>query len=165
MSIDANASTPASPARRLSQYSYPHRWGALLTVLAYIGAAATEPMIPKLIGYAFGEGFTKSAFPLWMVPVVLISLYLCRGLFDFAGQYLFNWTLTRSVLDFRTALVEALLKLDAQVYPACSRAPPSPRSSTTRSRSFKSPVTSAWRCCGTASRSASSTKRSSPHCL
>ncbi|NCT84001.1 MAG: ATP-binding cassette domain-containing protein [Comamonadaceae bacterium] len=112
MSLDATA----SPLRRLGQFVYPHRWGAVLTVLAYIGAAATEPMIPKLIGYAFGEGFAKDAFPLWMVPVTLIGLYLMRGLFGFAGQYLFNWTLTRSVMDFRAALVNALLRLDAQVY-------------------------------------------------
>jgi subfamily B ATP-binding cassette protein MsbA len=105
-----------SAGQRLRQFVYPHRWGALLTVLAYIGAAATEPMIPKLIGYAFGEGFTKDAFPLWMVPVTLIGLYLIRGGFGFAGQYLFHWTLTRSVMDFRAALVNALLRLDAQVY-------------------------------------------------
>jgi len=37
-------------------------------------------MLPKLIGYAFGEGFAKDAFPLWMVPVVLIGLYVVRGL-------------------------------------------------------------------------------------
>ncbi|WP_457425004.1 ABC transporter ATP-binding protein [Roseateles sp. P5_E7] len=113
--MSADATPQTTPARRLGQYIYPHRWGALLTVLAYIGAAATEPLIPKLIGYAFGEGF-KSAFPLWMVPVVLIGLYAFRGLFGFAGQYLFNWTLTRSVMDFRSALVSALLRLDAQVY-------------------------------------------------
>lgn len=112
MSADSNVSA----ARRLGQFVYPHRWGALLTVLAYIGAATTEPMIPKLIGYAFGEGFAKDAFPLWMVPVTLIGLYLMRGLFGFAGQYLFNWTVTRSVMDFRAALVNALLRLDAQVY-------------------------------------------------
>jgi ATP-binding cassette, subfamily B, bacterial MsbA len=108
--------TQASIAQRLGQYVYPHRWGALLTVLAYVGAAATEPLIPKLIGYAFGEGFTKDAFPLWMVPTVLIGIFALRGAFGFAGQYLFNWTVTRSVMDFRAALVNALLRLDAQVY-------------------------------------------------
>jgi subfamily B ATP-binding cassette protein MsbA len=112
MSQDSNV----SPLGRLGQFVHPYRWGALLTVLAYMGAAATEPMIPKLIGYAFGEGFAKDAFPLWMVPVTLIGLYLLRGLFGFAGQYLFNWTVTRSVMDFRAALVNALMRLDAQVY-------------------------------------------------
>lgn len=139
MSPDANASL----ARRLARFVYPHRWGAALTVLAYIGAAATEPMLPKLIGYAFGAGFAKDAFPLWMVPVVLIGLYLARGVFGFLGQYLFNWTLTRSVMDFRAALVNALLRLDAQSTHGCSPARRSARSSTTRSRSCSWSPTSA----------------------
>ena len=49
--------TPASVNRRLAQYVYPYRWGALLTIAAYLGVAGTEVMLPKLIGYAFGEGF------------------------------------------------------------------------------------------------------------
>jgi subfamily B ATP-binding cassette protein MsbA len=112
MPTDANASI----ASRLRRFVYPHRWGAALTVLAFVGVAATETMIPRLVGYAFGEGFAKDAFPLWTVPAVLIGLYLVRGLFGFAGQYLFNWTITRSVTDFRAELVNALLRLDAQIY-------------------------------------------------
>lgn len=112
MSQDSNV----SPIRRLGQYVYPYRWGAALTLVAYLCLAGTELLLPELIGYAFGAGLAKDAFPLWMVPVALIGLYLVRGVSSFAGQYLFNWTLTRSVLDFRTALVSALLRLDAQVY-------------------------------------------------
>ncbi|RZJ03692.1 MAG: ATP-binding cassette domain-containing protein [Rubrivivax sp.] len=113
MSADANASI----ARRLGQYVYPYRAGAMLTIVAYLCLAGTEWLLPKLISYAFDEdGFTKDAYPLLMVPVVLIGLYLVRGVSSFAGQYLFHWTQTRSVLDFRTALVNSLLRLDAQVY-------------------------------------------------
>ncbi|WP_457446209.1 ABC transporter ATP-binding protein [Roseateles sp. P5_E4] len=113
MSADANASI----ARRLGQYVFPYRWGALLTIVAYLCLAGTEWLLPQLISYAFDDkGFTKDAYPLWMVPVVLIGLYIVRGASSFAGQYLFHWTQTRSVLDFRTALVNSLLRLDAQVY-------------------------------------------------
>ena len=59
---------------------------------------------------------SRDAFHLAWIPVVLVGLFTVRGLCGFAGQYLFQWTLTRSVMDFRTALVEALLRLDAQVY-------------------------------------------------
>ncbi len=108
----------ASPAiaRRLYEYVKPHRLGAAFTILAYLGAAGTEWFLPKLIGYVLSGGFTRDAFHLAWIPVVLIGLYTLRGTFSFAGQYLFNWTLTRSVMDFRAALVSALLRLDAHNY-------------------------------------------------
>ncbi|MET0517815.1 MAG: ABC transporter transmembrane domain-containing protein, partial [Burkholderiaceae bacterium] len=76
----------------------------------------TEPLIPWLINLAFSEGFHPDAFAIAWVPVVLIGLFLVRGLFSFAGQYLFNWTLSRSVMDFRAALLDALLRADARVF-------------------------------------------------
>lgn len=103
-------------ARRLAFFVKPYRLGLLLTVLAYVGAAATEPLIPSLIKFIFGDGFAKNAFAIWWVPVVLIGLFALRGLFGFLGQYLFNWTLSRSVMDFRAALLDALLRADARVF-------------------------------------------------
>ncbi|MEO3692401.1 ABC transporter ATP-binding protein [Roseateles paludis] len=112
--MSAEATKPL--ASRLWTFVKPHRAGLALTFLAYLGAAGTEWFIPKLTGYVFGGGFERDAFHLAWIPVVLVGLFTVRGLCSFAGQYLFQWTLTRSVMDFRTALVESLLRLDAQVY-------------------------------------------------
>nr|WP_297530732.1 ATP-binding cassette domain-containing protein [uncultured Roseateles sp.] len=168
--------TPSTPsddtplretASRLWRFMKPHRWGLMLSVLAFVLVATTEPMIPKLLGYALGEGFnakpattsviglpgaapaasavsavpaasamsvapaastTASAapsmasvnldysFPIWMVPIVLIGLFAVRGLFTFCGQYMLNWTISRTVMDIRTALLQVLLRADARVY-------------------------------------------------
>lgn len=119
--------TPAAPApsatadlkavaRRLVPYVKPYRLGLLFTVLAYIAAAATEPMLSWLIQITFGEGFKRDGFEIFWVPIVLIGVYVLRGVSGFLGQYLFNWTLTRSVMDFRAALLDALLRADARVF-------------------------------------------------
>ncbi|MBB3196645.1 ATP-binding cassette domain-containing protein [Roseateles terrae] len=103
----------------------PHRVGLFLTVLSYLLVAATEPLIPNLINFALGEGFnpktgavgtTQYSFPIWMVPVTLIGLFALRGLFSFCGQYLLNWTISRTVMDIRAALLQTLLHADARVY-------------------------------------------------
>lgn len=103
-------------ARRVLRFVRPHRWGVVFTLLAYLGAAATEPLIPQLIRTVFGDGFKPDAFAVWWVPVVLITLFALRGLFSFLGQYLLNWTSSRTVLDMRRALLDALLKADASVF-------------------------------------------------
>ena len=103
-------------ARRLAAFVKPHRKGLGLTLLAYIGAACTEPVIPWIINNLFGKGFAPGAFPIMWVPVILIGLFFLRGLFGFLGQYMFNWTLSRSVMDFRAALLDSLLRADARTF-------------------------------------------------
>jgi len=106
----------SATARRLAVYLKPHGRGVVLTILAYIGAACTEPLIPQLLKTVLGEGFKANSFSVWWVPVVLIGLFAARGLFSFLGQYLLNWTVSRTVFDLRAALLNALLKADARIY-------------------------------------------------
>jgi subfamily B ATP-binding cassette protein MsbA len=103
-------------ARRLARFVRPYHKGLALTLLVYAAAAATEPLIPYLIKTVFGEGFATSSFSVWWVPVVLIGLFAVRGVLGFLGQYLLNWSVSRVVMDFRCALLDALLKADARVF-------------------------------------------------
>ncbi|MFH7043680.1 ABC transporter transmembrane domain-containing protein [Paucibacter sp. JuS9] len=112
----ATAPDLKSTARRVLRYVLPHRLGLFWTVLAYLGAACTEPLIPELLRTVFGKGFQASSFSVWWVPVVLIGLFALRGLFGFLGQYMLNQTLTRSVMDMRRSLLDALLRADASAY-------------------------------------------------
>jgi subfamily B ATP-binding cassette protein MsbA len=114
MTTDSSDLKPV--AKRLMRFVKPYRTGLSLTLLIYAAAAATEPLIPQLIKTVFGQGFASSSFSVWWVPVVLIGLFALRGLLGFLGQYLLNWSVTRVVMDFRCALLDALLKADARVF-------------------------------------------------
>jgi ATP-binding cassette, subfamily B, bacterial MsbA len=112
------SANPASKAtvQRLLAYIKPYRAGLLLSILAYMAAAGTEALIPKLLQLALDNGRKSDSFPIWYVPVALIGLYFVRGCASFAGQYLLNWSVLRGVRDLRNALASALLGADANVY-------------------------------------------------
>ncbi len=103
--------------QRLYPYVRPYRTSLFLAIVCYAAAAATEPAIPALLKFMLDSGFDpKVSFPLWTVPVALIGLFFLRGVFGFSGQYLLNWTASKSVLGWRNDLVNALLRADASLY-------------------------------------------------
>ena len=114
-------SSPSSPspatARRLRGYFWPQRHGLLAATGAFVLAAATEPLIPLLLRFVLDEGFVaQPGFPLWMVPVVLVGLFVVRGVLSFAGIYLLNRSTSRAVLALRRDLATSLLRADAAAF-------------------------------------------------
>jgi subfamily B ATP-binding cassette protein MsbA len=108
---------PSSTARRLRACFWPQRRGLLGAMAAFVLAAATEPLIPMLLRVALDEGFVaQPGFPLWMVPVALIGLFVVRGLLAFVGAYLLNRSTSRAVLGLRRDLAAALLRADASSF-------------------------------------------------
>ncbi len=104
-------------AKRLNRYFWPHRNGVFVSIVAFLLASSTEPLIPRLLQIALDKGFLeKPAFPLWMVPVSLIGLFTLRGLFGFVGTYMLNRSTSRAVLGLRQDLASAVLRADASVF-------------------------------------------------
>ena len=98
---------------RLLKIVKPYRARAVLSLLAMAGTAATQPMLGKAMQLLLDNGFGQRElhFSLWLVPLVLISIFTLRGVFTFSTAYLNNWVLSRVLNDLRRAMFERLLQL------------------------------------------------------
>lgn len=108
-------------SKRLLDYARP-QWRMLSTALLFfILGSAVEPILPamfkKLIDSGFKEGMD---YPLWAVPVVVIGLFIIRGIFNFGGAYVMNSATSTMVLNLRRDLMRALLKADAHLFTTIS---------------------------------------------
>jgi subfamily B ATP-binding cassette protein MsbA len=109
-STAAEAATFTQRVRRIAPYFRGNAKGIVVTVLAAIAVAITEPAIPQLVRYLLDHGFEQERrFALWMVPAVIISLFALRGLANFTLQYALAWVANRGLLNLRSAMFSRLL--------------------------------------------------------
>jgi subfamily B ATP-binding cassette protein MsbA len=99
--------------RRLLDIVRPYRARALLALLAMAGTAATQPMLGKALELLLDKGFgpNKVEFSLWLVPLILITIFVMRGVFTFSTAYLNNWVMSRVLNDLRRMVFDRLLRL------------------------------------------------------
>ena len=107
---DAEAATFTQRVRRIAPYFSGNAKGIVVTLLAAVAVAITEPAIPQLIRYLLDHGFeAERRFSLWMVPVVIVGLFGLRGLANFTLQYALAWVANRGLLNLRHAMFARLL--------------------------------------------------------
>jgi subfamily B ATP-binding cassette protein MsbA len=104
-------STPlAQRLARIAPYFRASRWGFAAAFGAVVIAAATEPLLPALLKRLLDDGFSAARnFPLWAVPLVIISLYILRGAAHFVAQYALAWGANLGVLNLRERMFARLL--------------------------------------------------------
>lgn len=98
------------------------QWRALAAALVFfLLSSAVEPVIPALFKVLIDSGFQEGMkYPLWLVPVVVIGLFMIRGFFNFAGTFVMSHASSMMVLHLRTDLMKALLKADASLFTTLS---------------------------------------------
>ncbi len=99
--------------RRLLALVKPYRARMWLSLLAMAGTAVTEPALGMAMKALIDNGFgpNKVEFSLWIVPAVLLSIFVGRGIFTFSTAYLNNWVMSRVLNDLRGMVFERLLRL------------------------------------------------------
>jgi subfamily B ATP-binding cassette protein MsbA len=94
--------------RRLRPY-FGNQFGFwALAALATLITAATEPVVPALLGPLLDQGFGQSNIPLWLVPVVLIGLFAVRGLSVFVAKLALAKVANDGVMKLRRVLFDRM---------------------------------------------------------
>ena len=95
---------------RLLPYFRDSRPPMVLAALALVVAAATEPAIPALLKILTDKGFKPGAFPIWAIPLAIVTLFIVRG----AAGWLANYGLTKgsqnAVLAMRSGMFAHMLR-------------------------------------------------------
>jgi subfamily B ATP-binding cassette protein MsbA len=102
---------------RLLRYVRPHTRIFVVAILGTAAAAATEPMIPALIQPLLDGSFVnKDPQAIRLIPLLLVAVFIVRGITDFIGKLAMDWIAHRVVMDLRNALFAKLLTLPTRYF-------------------------------------------------
>jgi subfamily B ATP-binding cassette protein MsbA len=97
---------------RLLRYLLPYRKEFLFSLLGTAAYAATEPAMPALMKPLLDETFVaKNADTLVSLPLLLLLLFVVRGIASFISGYGMAWVSTRLVTDLRQEMFNKLQTL------------------------------------------------------
>jgi subfamily B ATP-binding cassette protein MsbA len=102
---------------RLLRYVRPHARIFALSILGTVVAAATEPLIPALIQPLLDGSFVeKDPRTIRLMPLLLVAVFVVRGVAGFVGSVTMEWVAHRVVMDLRNALFARLLSLPTRYF-------------------------------------------------
>lgn len=102
---------------RLLRYVRPYTRTFAVSILGTAAAAATEPMIPALIQPLLDGSFVeKDPATIRLMPMLLVAVFIVRGITGFIGAVAMNWIAHRVVMDLRAALFNGLLTLPTRYF-------------------------------------------------
>ncbi len=104
---------------RLLGYVKPYWRVFAASIVAMAVVSATEPafaaLVKPLLDGTFGEG--DPGLMTWL-PLLIVGLFLIRGLAAFASGYCINWVAQKLVVDLRNAMFGTLVRLPTGYYDA-----------------------------------------------
>jgi subfamily B ATP-binding cassette protein MsbA len=104
---------------RLLRYVRPHAKVFAVAVLCMIGAAATDPVLPALLKPLLDGGFGASrqgSLSPFAFALVVVAVFLLRGVLSFVSSYLMAWVGNRVVLELRAEMFARLVRMPTRFF-------------------------------------------------
>ena len=102
---------------RLLRYVRPYASVFAVAIVAMVVVAASEPALPAMLKPLLDGTFVaKDERMIKWMPIIIVGIFLVRGVADYVSHYTVNWVGNRVVMDLRNAMFEKLLRLPARFY-------------------------------------------------
>ncbi|MBU0620414.1 MAG: lipid A export permease/ATP-binding protein MsbA [Gammaproteobacteria bacterium] len=102
---------------RLLGYVKPYWRTFALSIIAMAVTAATEPLLPALLKPMLDGTFVhKDDTVIRLAPVIILLIFLVRGIAAFVGTYAIGWVANKVVMDLREEMFQKLLTLPTRYY-------------------------------------------------
>lgn len=102
---------------RLLSYVKPYWRIFAASLLAMVVAASTEPMLPALLKPMLDGAFVKKDDSLIrLIPILILLIFLVRGIATFISTYTISWVGNKVVMDLREEMFCKLLALPTRYY-------------------------------------------------
>jgi subfamily B ATP-binding cassette protein MsbA len=102
---------------RLLAMLAPYKGRIALAMAGMLVTAATEPAVAGMMKLLLDEGFSKAgSFPLWLVPLFVVGLFIIRGLSTFTTSYMMAWVSGRLMTHLRQLMFARLLDVPLGFY-------------------------------------------------
>jgi len=102
---------------RLLGYVKPYWRIFAISILGMAVTAATEPLLPALLKPMLDGTFIhKDDTVIKLAPLIILAIFLVRGVASFVGTYAISWVGNKVVMDLREEMFQKLLMLPTQYY-------------------------------------------------
>lgn len=105
------------PVKRLLDLVLQYKGRMGLVLIGMLITAGTEPLFPVILKFVLDDGFVKNpTFSFWLVPVVIISVFLIRGGATFLTDYTMAWITSSLVNQLREKMFSRVLRVGRDFY-------------------------------------------------
>lgn len=102
---------------RLLRYVVPYWRIFMVSIVSMAVVAATEPAFPALLKPLLDGSFVKKDPDMMrLIPMLLIGLFVLRGIATFTSSYAISWVSNKVVMDLRCLMFSKLVALPTRYY-------------------------------------------------